>query len=66
MVAIIHRNEVDFLALGAASLANAQSPVDQPSEPSPSASATKADPKLHADAIRLVEASGPNNTFRII
>jgi hypothetical protein len=38
--------------------ANAQSPVDKPSEPSESARATKVDPKLHADAIRLVEVSG--------
>ena len=58
MVAIIHRMKWTFLLLALLLSANAQSPVDQHSEPSPSASATKADPKLHADAIRLVEASG--------
>jgi hypothetical protein len=38
--------------------ANSQSPVDKPSEPGESKVVKKADPKLHADAIRLVEVSG--------
>jgi hypothetical protein len=38
--------------------ANAQSQVDKPSEPGDATIAKKADPKLHADAIRLVEVSG--------
>ena len=37
--------------------ANAQSQVDKPSEPGDATIAKKADPKLHADAVRLVEAS---------
>ncbi|PYT52408.1 MAG: hypothetical protein DMG46_27100, partial [Acidobacteria bacterium] len=37
--------------------ANAQSPVDKPSE-SETTLAKKVDPKLHADAVRLVEVSG--------
>jgi hypothetical protein len=45
-----------FLAL--ALHANAQSPADKPSEPGDSTIAKKVDPKVHADAIRLVEAVG--------
>jgi len=37
--------------------ANAQSPGDKPAESVDSATAKTADPKLHADAIRLVEVS---------
>jgi hypothetical protein len=47
-----------LLLLALALSANAQSPVDKPSEQGESAIAKKVDPKLHADAIRLVEASG--------
>jgi hypothetical protein len=45
-----------FLALTLSG--NAQPPVDKPSEPGESTIAKKVDPKLHADAIRLVEVSG--------
>jgi hypothetical protein len=37
---------------------NAQSPVDKHSEPGESTIAKKVDPKLHADAVSLVEVSG--------
>ena len=47
-----------FFLLALTLLANAQSPVDKPSDTSESATAKKVDPKLHADAIKLVEASG--------
>jgi hypothetical protein len=47
-----------LLLLALTICANAQSPVDSPSEPGESTIAKKVDPKLHADAIRLVEASG--------
>jgi hypothetical protein len=47
-----------LLLLALTLLANAQSPVDKPSETGESTTARKVDPKLHADAIRLVEVSG--------
>ena len=47
-----------FLLLVLALSAGAQSPADKPSEPGESTVAKKVDPKLHADAIRLVEAAG--------
>ncbi len=46
-----------FTVLVLALSANAQSPVDKPSE-SETTLAKKVDPKLHADAVRLVEVSG--------
>lgn len=45
------------LVLALALSANAQSPVDKPSE-GETAATKKVDPKLHADAVRLVEVSG--------
>jgi hypothetical protein len=45
------------LVLALALSANAQSPVDKPSE-SETTVAKKVDPKLHADAVKLVEVSG--------
>jgi hypothetical protein len=47
-----------LLLLALTVLANAQSPVDKPSETGAGTTAKKVDPKLHADAIRLVEVSG--------
>ena len=46
-----------FAVLVLALSANTQSPVDKPSE-SETTLAKKVDPKLHADAVRLVEVSG--------
>jgi hypothetical protein len=46
------------LLLLALTLANSQSPADKPSETGESMIAKKVDPKLHADAIKLVEISG--------
>ncbi|PYT42038.1 MAG: hypothetical protein DMG45_11070 [Acidobacteria bacterium] len=46
-----------FTVLVLALSASAQSPVDKPSE-SETTLAKKVDPKLHADAVRLVEVSG--------
>jgi len=47
-----------LLLLALTLLATAQAPIHKPSEPGESATAKKVDPKLHADAIRLVEVSG--------
>jgi hypothetical protein len=55
---IIHRMKWTFLFLALALYANAQSSADKPSESGDSTTAKKVDPKLHADAIRLVEAVG--------
>src|ERR1017187_3268701 len=38
--------------------ANAQSPADKPAEAGETTTAKKGDPKLHADAVRLIELSG--------
>ena len=46
-----------FLLLALALPVNAQSPVDKPSD-SETTVAKKVDPKLHADAVRLVEVTG--------
>jgi hypothetical protein len=51
-----------FLALTLC--ATAQSPVEKPSEPGEAAAAKKVDPKLHADAVKLVEVSGAKQRIR--
>ncbi|HSZ61400.1 MAG TPA: hypothetical protein VK828_06365 [Terriglobales bacterium] len=47
-----------LLLLALTLFVSAQSPVDKRSEPKESTTAEKVDPKVHADAVRLVEVSG--------
>jgi len=57
-VAIIRRMKWTLLLLALTLSVNAQPPVDKQSEPGGDTLAKKVDTKLHADAVRLVEASG--------
>src|SRR5580700_8933879 len=53
-----------LLLLALALSVNAQSPVDKHSEPDEGTIAKKVDPKLHADAVRLVEISGAKQSLQ--
>jgi hypothetical protein len=53
----MYRMRWTLLLLALTLSANAQPPVDKPSQPGENTIARKVDPKLHADAIRLVEVS---------
>jgi hypothetical protein len=55
---IIHRVKWTLLLLTLTLCANAQSQAAKSSKPGEITSAKEADPKLHADAIRLVDVSG--------
>ena len=57
-VAIIRRMKWTLLLLVLTFSANAQSPADKPAEAGETTTAKKGDPKLHADAVRLIELSG--------
>ena len=57
-IAIIRRMKWILVILALVLSATAQSPAAKPSEPGDSTIEKKVDPKLHADAIKLVEVSG--------